>query len=130
MIGLDTTSLIDLFKQDSNLINTLIDLEEEIFISDLVYLELMKGLDPTNKKHAFEELFYDNYFKSSKTVALNKLACKKARNIIWNLKKKGKTVHLIDATIAATYLINNINTIITKNKKDFEQIEELKVISY
>ncbi len=42
-------------------------------------------------------------------------------------KYKGSMVH--DLEIAAIALSNDINTIITKNLKDFKKIKELKVIS-
>jgi len=130
MIGLDTSALIDLFKEDKKLIEVISKIDDEFFLNDFVYLELMHGLDLENKKHKMEESFYESYFKSSKSFQLDLINSKKARDIIWKLRKKGQTIGLIDATIAAIYLSNGVKTILTKNKKDFENIEGLKVISY
>ena len=113
MIGLDTTALIDLYKGDEELYKLLREIDEEIVFNDLSYLELMAGSDP--KKHQNEEKFYDKLYQSARSLNLSRNSSKKARDIIWNLRKKGITIHVIDATIAAIYLENNVKVLITKN---------------
>jgi len=130
MIGLDTTVLIDLFKNDERVISLLASIEETIFLNEIVYLELLIGLDPKNKMHNDEESFYENLFSSFPVLSLNVIAIKKAREVLWELKKEGKEIAPFDCTIAGIYLANGISTIITKNKNHFERIKGLQVLSY
>lgn len=128
MIGIDTSTLIDLYKKDEKLQKLLQSIDEEIVLNDLTYLELMAGLDP--KLHKNEETFYDKLYENIKSLQLQRCSSKKARDIIWNLKKQGKTIHVMDATIASICLNNNVTKIITKNKKDFKHIKKITVLDY
>ncbi len=130
MIGLDTSALIDFFKNNKTIITLLESVETTIFLNDLIYMELLTGLDPQNKKHIEEELFYENLFSSFPVLALNVIAIKKAREIFWRLKKEGKEIASLDCAIAGIYLTNGIDKIITKNRSHFERIKGLKVLSY
>lgn len=130
MIGLDTTALIDLFKKKKEIITLLAEIDDEIILSHIVYLELMFGLDLKDIKYKNEEDFYDNIFKSYIVLNLDFKASKKTSKIFRELKESGKTISLSDCSIAGIYLSNNITKIITKNTKHFENIKELKVITY
>ena len=130
MIGLDTTALIDMYKNDEKLIQALQSLNQELFLNDLTYLELLAGLNPQNKQHQKEEAFYDKHYAQIKSFSFTKQAAKQARNILWELKKKGKTISVMDATIIAIYQDNNVHTILTRNKKDFSDIPQIKVLTY
>ncbi|MFT4261445.1 MAG: PIN domain-containing protein [Candidatus Woesearchaeota archaeon] len=130
MIGLDTTILIDLYKKDKKALKLVQSINQNLYLNILTYLELIRGIDPKNNKHQHEQTFYDKIFDVYPCLELDKTSAKLSRNIFWKLKKEGKTISLIDATIAAIYLANGVKTIITKNKKDFEQIEGLEVLSY
>lgn len=130
MIGLDTCVLIDLFRKDKVLIQLFATIQESIYLNDIVYLELLMGLDPDNKKHNEEERFYESLFSAFPLVQLNACAIKKTRDIFWKLKKEGKELHASDCSIAGIYLANGINTIITKNRSHFERIKGLKVLGY
>lgn len=130
MIGLDTTALIDLYKKDAQLLQTLKTLDQELFLNDLTYLELLAGLNPENKQHQQEEAFYDKHYTQITSFPLTKQAAKHARSILWKLKKHGKTIGILDATIAAIYTQHNVHTILTRNTKDFSHIKEITVMSY
>ena len=130
MIGLDTTVLIDIHKKDPHVFEKLEELEEEFILNDLIYLELTVGINTQKETHKKEQALYDEYFDTLTTIALSKTAAKKTRDIIWQAKKQQKTIHLLDATIAGIYLANNVKKILTRNKKDFENIPELDVITY
>lgn len=130
MIGLDTTALIDLFKENKNIKSLLGEIDDEIVLNHILYLELMLGLDFENLKHQDEEEFYDGIFNTYVVLNLDFNASKKASNILNELKRSGKIIGLFDCSIAAIYLSKGINKIITKNKKHFENIKELEIIDY
>ncbi len=127
---MDTSALIDLFKNNVAIIKLLENVEEEVVFNKIVYFELMLGLNPEKKEHQNEEAFYDNFFKNYDSLNLNEDSCKKARDILFKLKKHGKTIEPLDCAIAAIYLSNGVSKIITKNKKHFEQIENIEVVPY
>ncbi len=130
MIGLDTCVLIDIFKNNRSLVSLLSSINETIYVNQLVYLEIVMGLDPSNEKHQSEEAFYDRLFSSFPNLELSPEASKLARKILWELKVDGSPIGAIDCAIAGIYLSNGVDTIVTKNKKHFEKIKGLKVLSY
>jgi|SRR3989338_755568 len=130
MIGLDTSAIIDLFKEDPSLMGLLKEMEDIVALNQISYLELMFGLDPENKKHKLEEEYYDALFNSYQVLPLDFFSCKEASKIFSRLKKAGKMIDPFDCTIAAIFLSNKVNTVITKNVKHFSNIPGLKVIKY
>lgn len=58
----------------------------------------------------------------------NALLCQKWADVIYQARRIGKPVQTSDAWIAATALLLNI-PLVTHNRKDFEQIEGLTIIS-
>ena len=130
MIGLDTSAIIDLFKKDMSLIKFLESTDDKVTLNQISYLELMFGLDFENKKYFSEEEYYDSLFANSLVLELNNSSCKMAGKILMRLKKIGKMIEQSDCAIAGIYLSNGVNKILTKNAKHFENIKELKVITY
>ncbi len=130
MIGLDTSTVIDIFKGEEKVKMILNKIDEELAITQITYLELLFGLDLEKKSHRKELSYYKALFNNVTIVELTTDACEKAANIFMYLKKKGKTVPQFDCTIAGALLSRGVTTIITKNKKHFEHIPGLKVIQY
>jgi len=130
MIGFDTCAIIDLFKGDRGLIDLVKSLDEEFCLSQLSYLELVFGTNPKNNKHLIEEGFYDALFEKLRVFSITNFELKKASRLFWELKAKGQAIGKIDVIIAANFMINGVNKIITKNKKHFSQIKGIKVLDY
>lgn len=130
MIGLDTTTVIDLFRGDEELRKVLSQQTEPFATTQLTYLELMFGLDAELNIHQQEKAYYDELFRSVLLLLLSNHACVKASELFWKLKKRGIILGKFDSTIAAIFLTNGISKIITRNKKDFEKIPGIKVIGY
>ena len=130
MIGLDTGTIIDVFRGNENLKVLLEKNKEPLAITIITFLELHFGLNPDNPKHTAEALYYDELFKRVHTIQLNEESCAEASKISWNLKKEGKTIEKFDCVIAAQFLMHGVNKIITNNPKHFERIKGLAVISY
>lgn len=130
MIGLDTSAVIDIFRGEEKIKQFFDDNKEPLAISMMSYLELFFGLDHTNPKHKEESKYYNEFFKGMHNLDLSKDACETASKIFWNLKKEGKSIEQFDCVIAAIFITNGINKILTRNSKHFEYIKELEVISY
>lgn len=130
MIGIDTSAIIDIFKGSASIKEILLGINEPLIVTEISYLELMFGLDIKNLKYKKEEKYYDEFFQSFLTLNLNDKACKKASEIFWDLKKKGKAIEQFDCIIAGIFLSNGIDKIISKNIKHFSNIIGLKVVPY
>lgn len=128
MIGLDTTAMIDLFKGVESIKQVLKKNKEPLCATRITYLELMFGIDPG--RHKNEEAFYDAFYSTLYALELDTESCKKAGRLFQELKQKGKTIGEFDCVIASMFLSNGVKKIVTRNKKDFEKIPGLKVLSY
>jgi len=130
MIGLDTSAIIDIFRGDEKIRKFLESNKEPLAASIASYLELFFGLNPDNNKHTIEGKYYTDFFKSLHNVELTKNSCEEASRIFWALKKDGKVIEQFDCIIAASFLKNGINKIVTRNQKHFGRIKQLSVIEY
>lgn len=126
MIGLDTTTLIDLYRKDEQLLTMLETIDDELIVNQVTYLEIMMGIKGKNE----EEEVIDNVFSQLTNLPLNEQACKKARDIFWQLKKQGKSNDVLDCAIAGIYLAHGVTAILTRNTTHFSRITDLKVHTY
>jgi predicted nucleic acid-binding protein len=129
MIGLDTTAIVDLFNGDPK-VKIPLEKNKPIALTIISLFELYMGLDLENPKHKKEEEYYLDFFHRSYNLPLTKSSCKKASEIFWELRKQGKIINRLDCAIAAIFLSNGINRILTRNKGHFERIKQLTVINY
>lgn len=130
MIGLDTSAIIDIFKGNENIRQLLQNTKEPLAATIVSYLELFFGINPENTKHTAEGKYYTEFFKEIYSIDLDKESCEEASRIFWKLKKEGKTIDQSDCIIAALFLANGINKIITGNPKHFERIKQLTTLHY
>ena len=130
MIGLDTSTIIDLFKGNEKVKLVLEKNKEPLVISISSYLELFFGIDAMNSKHNIEASYYRELFSRVYVLNLTQNACEEASNIFWKLKREGREIDQFDCVIASIFLTNGINKIITGNVKHFERIKDLEVIRY
>ncbi|MBI5803887.1 PIN domain-containing protein [Candidatus Pacearchaeota archaeon] len=130
MIGLDTTAIIDIFKNEPN-IKKVIEKSNEPFAATIMsHQEIFFGLDLKDQLYINEEKYYDEFFNKIFLFPLDLFSSKRAAEIFWRLKKEKKEIGRFDCMIAGIFLTNEVNQIITKNVKHFSQIKELKIISY
>ena len=130
MIGLDTTALIDLYKENSELIKLLSSLDEPICTTAINSLEINFGLNPKRGDYEIEKEFYSRLINNLIVLDFNKEHIDESSSIFFELGSKGILIGKFDCMIAGTFLSNGVNKIITKNKKHFEKIKGLKVLSY
>ena len=130
MIGMDTSSIIGLFKGNERIKQFLEKNKEPLAVTIISYLELYFGLNPEDPKHIIEAKYYDEFFKSLYNIDLTKDSCKEASKIFWKLRKEGKVIEQFDCIIAALFITGGIKEILTMNPKHFEKIKQLNVVSY
>ncbi len=130
MIGLDTSTIIDLFRGNEKVKSVLEKNKEPLVISIMSYLELFFGIDPKNSKHDVEASYYRELFNRVYVLNLTQSACEEASKVFWKLKREGQEIDQFDCVIASIFLTNGINKIITGNAKHFERIKGLEVIGY
>ena len=130
MIGLDTSTIIDIFKGEERIKEFLEVNKEPLAATIMSYLELFFGLDFENVKHTKEAQYYRDFFNKVYRMDLTKASCEKASEILWRLKKEGNIIEKFDCIIAAVFMANGVDKILTRNSKHFERIKGLKVISY
>jgi len=130
MIGLDTSASIDLFKGEPKIKFFLENAKDKVATTMINIFEFYIGLDLENIKHQKEESFYLEILKSLYHYNKNIESCRYASKIFWRLRKKGITISRFDCLIAAVFITNGVTRILTRNKKHFENIKELSVISY
>lgn len=135
MVCLDTSFLIDVIKGKENVK----DLEKELIkrgviltIASPSIVELFRGLYlKANLKYINEnEIKKINEIISSFIIlSLDKTSAVLAGEIEANLINKGEKIDVEDTMIGAICISNN-EKLVTKNKKHFGKIEELKIEPY
>ena len=132
MVGVDTTFLIDLFRNDEKAIDVLEELSrsgERVATTVINMAELYRGafLHPkTDEKLAEIEELKDLLVVLDMRVESAKYYGK----IYAQLKNKGKMAKDRDILIASIFLSFGERKIVTRDKKHFGEIEEIGVITY
>jgi tRNA(fMet)-specific endonuclease VapC len=132
MVCVDTTFLIDLIHKNPS--------------AEKKLRNLVKGNDvPCTTVVTVAELFYGAYKSKNVTVEkenimqvlsgflileMNERGAEKFGQILSILDKNGQKISDRDTMIAAIALSLEENVIVTRNKKDFEKISQLKVETY
>ena len=135
MVCLDTTFLIDVIKgrqQVQNIEDKIISKGERITIAAPSLTELFRGLYlKKNLKHVTQEEIenINEIISSFKILDLKKESAILTGKIEVDLTNKGDVIDIEDMMIASICIKNN-ETLITRNKKHFEKIQELKIQTY
>jgi len=116
----DTSVIID-FLRSNNKENTLLYMlaEEDLYVSIVTHTELYAGKSVWENSATRESL--EKVLAGMSFVAVDKRISERAGHI-----KSYSDISLIDALIAATALIDNME-LITLNNKDFEKVKGLKI---
>ncbi len=127
MVCLDTNVLIGLLRNDGNTVSLIKNLEKSNKITTTVInnFELWKGFYRTKSikdEKAILELLNIIFL-----LEFDEKASRKAAEIFEHLRKKGKIVDALDVMIASI-VITNGESLLTFNKKHFENIPGIKLI--
>ena len=129
MIALDTTAIIDFFKGDKGLHSLLKSIDEPLVSTLINYQEIVFGIDSKVPRYFGEQAYYDRMFDDLLIFPFTRRSAKKASDILWRNRKKGKTMGQFDCMIAGVLLTNDVRKIISKNKQ-LKEIGELQVLEY
>jgi len=116
----DTCFIIDFLKGRDEAVRLFTTIKDEPYcVSSITIFELAFGYSSD-----IDEI--SNHFLS---LDVNPSIAKKAGEIAKELKEKGTPIESEDCFIAATALCEN-QILVTRNKKHFERIKDLEVLSY
>jgi tRNA(fMet)-specific endonuclease VapC len=124
LICLDTSVLIDYFrktKKEKSFLYDLTNTYENFAVSVITEFEIYSGSNNLQKK------FWDQFFDNITILPFDSRASQTAASLFKELKQKNKVIGMPDLLIGATALVNNL-PLATLNVKDFERLENLKLI--
>lgn len=129
---LDTNVVSDILRKQPEVmrhLNEALDNDDNLFISSIVYYEIVRGLLAAGKTRMLEE--FNNFYKDAKHLYLdrNDLATiDKAADIYVQLHK-GQMIEDNDIYIAAIAMINGC-TLVTANTRHFGRVEGLNFVNW
>lgn len=123
---LDTNIIIDLFRGDQK-IKVAVAQFEHYCITPIVLCELFKGAYLAAKKEEALKLI-EEFISSAEIIEFDEFSCRIFGQQYAHLKKQGKLTQEADLMIGSVARAHNA-ILVTRNPKDFENIQGLKVIS-
>lgn len=130
MACLDSSFVIDLLRNHPSIKKIMAELDDSdeiIFMPAPALTEIVSGIDIHKKER---EIMAINTFLSKVTLLeLDKESAWLAGEIESELRRKGELIDIVDIMIGAIALQNK-EALVTKNKKHFERIKGLDLISY
>ncbi len=123
LICLDTSILIDYYRKKNKTKTKFVELSKsyKFAVSVITKLEILTGIK--DEQHGF----WNKIFSKIQIIPLQEKDVEIASEIIQSLTKRNKIIGLKDILIASTAIANNLK-ISTLNIKDFERIENLKLV--
>ncbi len=133
MVCLDTTFIVDLIRKDP--------------VAEKRLRTFLKGSEglPSTTVITLAELFYGAYKSQNleeekakitqgisgiSILEMDQAASEKFGEILSNLERRGQKISERDILIAAIALSKGENTIVTRNKRDFGRISNVRVLTY
>jgi len=126
---LDTNVIIDFLKGKEEAVRTIKKIQNHLLhISVITVAEYNYGALKSEKIKETLGLFTDFCERAQITVvSIDRLVAEMFAQIQARLSKKGRLRPVFDLLIASTCIVNGL-ILVTKNKKDFIEIERLKVM--
>ena len=129
MIGVDSDVMIDVLKNNQNVIRKLSELPpDELCTSEIVVYEVLYGIfasqNPEPRLKQFKALL-DTF---AYVFPVDRKSSLKSAEIAAKLTKSGKMTGHQDALIAGSLMANGCKKFVTGNAKNFRNISELEVI--
>ncbi|MBW6534807.1 MAG: type II toxin-antitoxin system VapC family toxin [Mariniphaga sp.] len=123
LICLDTSILIDYYRKKNKAKTKFVELSKsyKFAISVITKLEILTGVRDEQRD------FWTKIFSKIQIIPLQEKDVEIASEIIQSLTKRNKIIGLKDILIASTAIVNDLK-IATLNIKDFERIENLKLV--
>jgi len=125
---LDTTYLIDLLRADKKVLE-LFKNEAELLTTQINMYEVISGLFLRKISYSkFSEIL--SLFEHIRVIPFDDDAVIHSARIYSELTKRGKKIPDTDCMIAGSALGRGIDTIITRDIKDFRKITEMNIETY
>ncbi|PIN80149.1 hypothetical protein COV11_04500 [Candidatus Woesearchaeota archaeon CG10_big_fil_rev_8_21_14_0_10_30_7] len=128
---LDTTILIDFLRNKKNAVSFFEKNKNKLlFTTEINIFELVTGVYADGKS---VDVHLQKIFLLAENLAilhLNRNGTLKAGQIAGTLISKGERIEDIDCLTAGIAISNGVSTIVTENKKHYEKIPGIKVITY
>jgi len=132
MVCLDTTFFADLFRKNpaaQEILEKLSSGNESLSTTIMTIAELYYGAYKSSRikeeKDKVQEIL--NHFS---ILYMDELGAEKFGEIMNSMEREGQKAPDIDVLIGAISISKGENTLVTRNKKDFENIPGLKIITY
>ena len=130
MIGVDSSIIIDILRKKIDREKLQKFSEEDLWTTETVVYELLYGIYFTGEKIAEKEqqiaAILDTF---TYILPFDRKSAIKAANIGGNLARTGQMLDHPDTLIAGSLLAHGCTRFLTKNKRDFERIKELEVVT-
>ncbi|MBR0288787.1 MAG: PIN domain-containing protein, partial [Selenomonadaceae bacterium] len=129
---LDSNVVSDILRRQPEVmrhLNEALDNDDNLFISSIVYYEVVRGLKAAGKTRMLKE--FDDFYANAKHLYLDQDDLKtidKAVEIYIQLHK-GKMIEDNDIYIAAISMVNGC-TLVTSNTKHFSRVEGLNFVNW
>lgn len=126
---LDTNIVIHFFRKDTETLQKMKDLEEKqvtITINPVVLCELFRGIHLAQEQKNASDLV-EKFLKSVSIMEFTEQAARVYGKLYAELKKSGKQTQEFDLMIASICIAHSA-ILITKNRKDFANIKDLKMV--
>ncbi|MBI2004484.1 PIN domain-containing protein [Candidatus Pacearchaeota archaeon] len=130
MVCLETTFLIDFFRGNKEAIEKYKKIKESgksLKVTAPSITEIISGASLNIKNEEKEKAI--EFFSNLEILELNKKSAILSGEVEAELILSGETIGIIDILIGSICLSNN-ETLLTRNKKHFEKIKNLKIESY
>lgn len=125
---LDTSIAISYIRGNREIISLVDNLKGSIYCSHIVSAELCEGIFRVRNPKKMENDIEDFLSGMDGMMPVNFSVAYEFGKIRAELKKSGNVIEDLDILIAATCVANNL-TLVTLNKRHFEKVEGLAVIS-
>ena len=128
---LDSTFLIDFLKGDPQALALSRTLDRyECLVTPINVFEVLSGIYYLKNKHAVALEPFHALLSSCVCLALTPTSVDRAARLHAFLLTQGQRIESTDCLIAGTALTYGCTHVVTRNKRDFERIPGLTIVSY
>ena len=128
MICLDTNFIIDFLKKKKEAVGFIEKCEEEVVTTEINSFEVFIGIYG-KEDYGNKSISARGFFDSIKILSGNQWG-EEAAKILADLIKEGKIIEVNDCLMISIMKANGCNRIVTNNRKHFERIKNIEIISY
>ena len=129
---LDSNVVSDILRKEPTVmkrLNKALDNDDNLFISSIVYYEVVRGLKAAGKTRMLKD--FNDFYNNAKHLYLDRddlTTIKKAIEIYIRLHK-GQMIEDNDIYIAAISMVNDC-TLVTSNTRHFRRVEGLNFVNW